>query len=93
MTTSIQQKCFSIVESHPNGCFLYTYGDKIELFIEDSEIFSQLLNARFGSSFCLAYHDKRNIRRAINVLVDERRWIQISECMSSFLYNLTKRKS
>lgn len=92
-TASVKQKCFNIVESHPDRCFLYIYGEKVEFFVEDSEILSWLRNARFGSNFCLAYFDARDTRRFIHVLVDERKWIQISECMSALLYNYTRRKS
>lgn len=93
MATSIKQKCFSIVESHPNRCLLYIYGENVELFTEDSEILFHLRNARFGLNFCLVYRDARNSRRAIYVLVDALRWVQISDCMSSFLYNFTKHDS
>lgn len=93
MATSIKQKCFSIVESHPDRCSLHIYGENVEVFIEDSEILSHLRDARFGLNFCLFYLDARNIVRSINVLVDERRWVQISDCMSSLLYHFTKDKS
>ncbi len=92
-TTSVKQKCFSIVESHPGRCFLYIYGKETKLFTEDSEILSCLRDARFGSNFCLVYRDARDIRHAIYVLVDTRDWLRISECMSSLLYKLTKDKS
>ena len=93
MATSIKQKCFSIVESHPDRCLLYVYGKKLDLFSEDSEILFHLRNARFGSHFCLVYRDARDLRHVIYVLVDERKWVQISGCMSSFLYNLIKGES
>lgn len=90
---SVKEQCFAILAAHPDRCFLYIYGEEIELFTEHVEILSRLLNARFGSSFCLAYRDVCNIRHSINVLVDDRNWLCISECMSSLLYNYTKRKS
>lgn len=92
-TASVKQKCFNILQAHPDRCLLYIYGEKVELFTEDDEIFSYLLNARFGSNFCLVYRDARDSRHAIHVLVDELKWIEISECMSSYLYNFTSRKS
>lgn len=90
---SVKQRCFAIVESHPDRCFLYAYGEEVEFFTEDVEILSRLRSACFGSNFCLVYRDARNIRHAINVLVDEDKWLRISECMSFLLYNHTKRKS
>lgn len=93
MTASIKQKCFDIVESHPDRCSLFTYGEKVEYFVEESEILSYLRSARFGSHFCLRYLDDSDNDYAIRVLVDERRWIEISDFMSAFLYNLTKQKS
>lgn len=93
MATSIKQKCISIVESHPDRCLLYIYGKDVELITEDSEILSRLRDARFGSHFCLVYRDVRDIRHAINVLVDTRCWLRVSNCMSYLLCVFKNHKS
>lgn len=78
-TASVKNKCFNIVESHPDECLLYIYGKEVELLTSVSEILSCLRDARFGSNFCLVYRDARDIRHAIYVLVDTRGWLRISE--------------
>lgn len=92
-SVSVKEQCFSILESHPDSCLLYAFGEKVEILTEYSDIFFRLRTACFGSNFCLVYRDDANFRHAINVLVDVFRWIEISEGMSSFLYSFTKRES
>lgn len=79
--SSVKQKCFTIVENCSGNCLLYDYSNgDVRLLSSDAAILSYLRVARFGSFFILVYY-KGNVRRSLSVLVDERKWLQISKPM------------
>lgn len=90
-TTSVKQKCFYMVDSCPNGCLLcdYSNGDA-RVLSSDESILSYLTTVRFGKSFILVSY-KDSVRRSICVLVDGRKWLQISEPLFFQLNSLFKK--